>query len=164
MSKTPNTKISPTSINRTLVLAKISNLIENGRKEITTVKQLKKYPIGSMISYMNHDGVFKNGGFIIRFDENNEYFVYITPDFTSKWRVKYKFIKKMWVGDVYETHNDWVCIHPTKNPETKYKATIGNIVVYYCKDRTMLKRFLFTHKYDKMTKWYNYFERDRDEY
>jgi hypothetical protein len=161
MSKTPN--IGPSSVNRTLVLAKISNLIENGRKEITTVRELKKYPIGSMISYMNHDNVFKKGGFIVRFDVNDEYFVYITPDFTSKWRVKHKFVKKMWVGDVYETHNDWVCIHPTKNPETKYKAMIGNTVVYYCKDRTMLKRFIFTHKYDNMTKWYNYFGRDRDE-
>ena len=88
--------------------AKIDTIIENGRKEITTKKQLEKFPIGSLISYMNIDDRFRTGGFIIKFA--TDYFIYITPDFSTKYRARYSHILKMWAGNVYNTKNDIVII------------------------------------------------------
>ena len=93
-------------VNKSRIETKIQGYLESGRKEITTKTQLEKYPVGSMISYKNKNDDFKQGGFIIKFADN--YLIYITPDFTTKYRVWYKNIKTMWVGDVYKTKNDLV--------------------------------------------------------
>ena len=58
--KTP-VKIEPINKNKALLEAKIKSFIENGRKEIKTIDQLKKYQKGSHISYINKNGIYKSG-------------------------------------------------------------------------------------------------------
>jgi hypothetical protein len=159
-SKSQNSKsnkpyIASINKDKAALTAKIMTLIENGREEITTKEQLQEFPIGSVISYMNKAGIFKPAGFIKRFDD--DYFVYITPDFEKCIRVKYKQVKKIWVGNVYVTRNDIVSIVPSDNKKTKFVAMVGDVPVYYGRDNASLKRFLCTNKYKKMQQWYDIF-------
>lgn len=140
---------------KAVLLAKIETLIEYGRTEITTKEELEEYPIGSIVSYTNKNGIFKSGGFIIKFED--DYFIYITLDYSCKFRVRYKNINKMWVGDIYQVKNDVVSIIPTTNAKTNFKAKIGDVIVYYAKDNFGLKRFKNTQRYRNMVKWYEYF-------
>jgi hypothetical protein len=107
---------------------------------------------------MNNNDIFKPGGFIIKFAD--EYFAYITPDFTTKYKVRYNNVKKMWVGDVYKVTGDLISFaKPTQNP-TNFPVKIGNNVVYYAKSSYHVKRFICTAKYKRMINWYNYFKKD----
>jgi len=143
-------------VNKASFALKIDTMIENGRKEITTKKQLEKYPIGSLISYLNNQNIFKPGGFIIKF--NPEYFIYITSDFTTKYRARYSHIQKMWVGSVYKTKNDFASIVPTQQNKTKFPVIVNDIVIYYASDTYDVKRFKYTEKYKKIITWCQYFE------
>lgn len=153
---------------------KIDTMIKNGRKEIIVQdpladsssndkrkilelakKQLESYPIGSLISYMNTQGIFRLGGYIKRFD--NEWFVYTTTEFDKNIKVRYQYVQKMWVGNVYKCKNDVVSIVPATNKKTKFSAKIGNVVVCYARDNYVLQSYTYTHKYELMTKWYEKF-------
>ena len=144
-------------INNAVIAAKIETMIEHGRIEVTTKKQLEKYPIGSLISYMNKNNEFKQGGFITKFSD--EYFIYITPDFKTRYRVRYKNILKMWVGDVYTVTGDIISLAESTNEPTNFKVKIGNIVVYYAKDAFDAKRFSNTKKYKTMKAWFDFFNK-----
>lgn len=143
------------NIEKARVECKIMTMLENGRKEINTKKQLEKYPLGSMISYMNKSNIFRLGGFITKFAE--EYFIYITPDFKTRYRTRYQNIQKMWVGNVYEVTNDLVSIVGTSRNPTKHEVKINDIVVYYGNDSFDAKRFRCTEKYKRMVSWNKYF-------
>lgn len=147
--------VSPRVQSKTGIRLKTDTLIENGRKEILTKKQLEKYPIGSLISYLNTHGVFRIGGYLKRFDD--EYFVYTTVDFDKNIKVKYKCVSKMWVGSVYKCKNDVVSLIQCTNKKTKHYAKIGNITVYYTRDKNAIGRYLRTEKYQRMLKWYEKF-------
>jgi hypothetical protein len=142
-------------MNKAIVAAKIDTFVENGRKEITTKKQLEKFPIGSLISYMNIDNVFRSGGFIIKFTP--DYFIYITPDFSTKYRARYSHILKMWAGNVYNTQNDIVSIVPASQDKTNFSVVVNDIPIYYAKKSFDAKRFKHTAKYKKIIEWCTYF-------
>jgi hypothetical protein len=154
MSKSSNTKI----ISKAVCAAKISIMIENGRKECTSKEELEEFSIGSLISYMNKNNVFKQGGFIIKFAD--EYFIYITADFTTKYRARYKNILKMWVGDVYSVQNDIVSIVKTKQKKTNLPIKVNNVIVYYAAKKFDAIRFKHTKKYQNIMKWYDYFHKN----
>lgn len=143
-------------INKALFASRIDSMIENGRKEITTKKQLEKYPIGSLISYLRTDNIYKPGGYIIKFTP--EYFIYILHDFSAKYRARYNVIEKMWVGSVYNTTNDFVSITPIKHIKTNFPVIINDVTIYYAKNTFDVKRFINTEKYKKITQWCQYFE------
>lgn len=150
------------NLRKTDIETKISTLLERGRKEITSHKQLTKFPIGSLISYTNNDGVFKNGGFLYKFDKNGEWFVYITPDFETKIRVRYCNVKTMYVGDVFKVTSDIVSLsEPTTKP-TNFPVKIGDRIIYYGKSTFLAKRFMHTDKFKRMIKWYDYFISDKN--
>lgn len=127
----------------------------NGRKEITTVNELKKYPVGSLISYMNKFGIFKSAGFLWRVDDDN--FIYLNLDTNKKFRVRFKNVDKMWVGNVYNVKDDIVSIIPSTKNKTSKPVTIGKINIYYAKDKYDYNRYLCTKKYKLMKKWYEVF-------
>ncbi|BCS83768.1 putative helicase [Cotonvirus japonicus] len=135
--------------------AKISILLEYGRKEITTKKQLEKFPIGSIISYLNQQDLYRPGGFITKFADN--YFIYVTPDFKTKYRVKYKNVKKMWVGDVYKVKNDVISLSETTQKETNFPVKIGETVIYYASNNFNKTRYMNSKKFKIITTWYDYF-------
>ena len=143
-------------MNKALFATKIQLLVEKGRKEITTKKQLEKFPIGSSISYTNIDNVFRPGGFIIEFKP--DYFIYITTDFETKRKGKYARIIKMWVGYPLHTRNDIVSIIKSDKQKTKFPVKVNNIAVYYAKDSHDAKRFKNTDKYKKLILWSEYFD------
>ncbi|AEQ32559.1 hypothetical protein [Megavirus chiliensis] len=153
--KLTETNIEPINKNKAMLSAKIESLIENGRKEIKRQKELEKYPIGSLISYFNKDGVFKIGGFIKNFGDDN--FVYLSSDFEKNIRVRYCNVDKMYVGDVFKTKNDIVSIVPYTKTKTNFPVKIGDVVVYYGKNNTMSRRFMHTQKYKRMDQWYKIF-------
>ena len=143
-------------VNKALFASRIEVMIENGRHEITTKKQLEKYPIGSLISYLNINNVFRPGGFIIKFTP--EYFIYISPDFTTKYRARYNHIQTIWVGSVYHTKNDFVSIVQTSQKKTNFPVIVNDIIIYYGKNTFDIKRFQNTDKYKKIIQWCQYFE------
>lgn len=140
--------------------AKIASYLENGRSEITTKKELKKYPIGSMISFIKKERIFKPGGFLTKIAD--DHFTYITPDFQNKYRVKYSNIVKMWVGDVYSTVNDLVSLVKDSKKKTNFPVEVAGIIVYYAKNNYDAKRFKGTDRYKVMSDWCNYFLPDSD--
>lgn len=100
--------------------------VKNIRNEITTKKQLEKYPIGSLISYENTKGDFKLGGYIIEFHDT--YFVYVYLDFVVTHVGRYSRIKKMWVASVCRFNVK------TSQDKTLYPHKSGDVVVYYATD------------------------------
>jgi len=147
-------------INKAVLRLKINTMIENGRTEITNMKKLKKFPIGSLISYINSSGVFKVGGFLtaVRVDS----FSYIDPDFQSRRRVKLNKIDKAWVGSVYDVSNDFVSIIPTSQSETNFPVIVQDIVIFYATTSYNKKRFQNTLKYLRIQKWIDYFSDNSD--
>lgn len=134
---------------------KIVQMLDNGRKEISSNSQLKKYDKGSLISYLNKNNEFKLGGFLL--EVTDDYFIYLATDFVTKFRARFKNIQKMWVGDVYSTYNDIVSLVKAKNKKTNFPVTVNNIVVYYAKNNFNVVRFKNTSKYKNMVKWVEYF-------
>ena len=156
MSKTNIDKKS--SVNKARIAAKVMGLVENGRKELTSKKQLEKYPIGSLISFETKSGIFRPGGFITKFCD--ESFIYITPEFDQKYRGRYANIKKMWVGNVYEVYNDLVSLSKTKQNPTKFAIEVNGIVIHYARSAFEKKRAMNTDKYKRLMKWNEYFNGD----
>ena len=141
---------------RAAILTRIDHLIKIGRKEITTKKELEKFSIGSVVSYMNTRNDFKVGGFIMKFCD--EYFIYIMPDFITKIRVRYVNILKMWVGNVYEVKNDIVSIVTTPQEKTNFYVKVNDIFIYYGKRQYDIDRFKNSRKYQNIDNWIKYFE------
>lgn len=149
--------IEPINKNRSLVEAKIEQLIENGRVEITSKKELKQFAIGSLISYMNTNDIFKSCGFLTKITD--DYFIYVKPDFESKFKVRFAHVQKIWVGDVYHVKNDLISITKTitERPQSKFEVIINNVIVYYGKDKSDYRRFIHTQKYKIMLMWSKFF-------
>lgn len=134
---------------------KLLKFIEYGRKEITSKKELEKFPIGSILSYMNINNQFKQGGFIIKFAD--DYFIFITLDFSTKYRVRYKNVSKMWAGDVFNIHNDFISFTESSQKKTNFPVKINDSIIYYATSDLDKKDFMSTDHYKKLINWYNYF-------
>lgn len=151
----PNGIIPNTLYRKDLITIKIIHLIERGRTEISTKSELEKFSIGSIISYTNHQGHLKMGGFITKFA--NEYFIYVAYDLTTRYRARYVNIDKMWVGDIYKVKNDIISLAPASQEITNYPVTVGGIVIHYAPNKFQMKRFVCTERYQLLIGWYNYF-------
>lgn len=143
--------------NKSILEMKLETFIENGRKEISSREELKEFPAGSLISYINIYDTFKPCGFLTKVTK--DYFIYLAPDFESKFKVKFINVKKMYVGSVYETKNDLVSIIKSTQPKTKFEVVIDGIVVFYAKDSFNVKRFQHTKKYKLMDNWIKFFKK-----
>lgn len=143
------------SINKSIIRTRVASLIGNGRKQITTVKELREYSIGSLISYLNNNGELKNGGFLWKITD--EYFIYLAPDFVTKKRVRFKNVAKMLVGNVHSVNNDIVSIVKTDKLKTNYPVEIDEVIVYYARSEYDVKRFKNTDRYINMMKWIEFF-------
>lgn len=128
--------------------------VNENRNEIATKKELEKYPIGSAISHMTINSNFKSGGFITKFCK--DYFIYILPDFVTKYKARYENISKIWVGNVYATENDIVSIIPSKRKKTKCAVIINDIAIFYGTEYDCIL-FKNSKKYKMIMKWYQYF-------
>ncbi|BCS83791.1 hypothetical protein QLL95_gp0332 [Cotonvirus japonicus] len=82
------------------------------------------------------------------------------PDFETKYRVKYKNVDKLWVGDVHKTKNDIVSIVKTSQKKTRFPVKFDDVLIYYAVDSYDVKRYKKTKKYENMTKWYDYFKKN----
>lgn len=142
-----------------IIATKITNFIKRGRIEVTTKKELEKFPAGSLISYITKNGIYKNGGFITKFGDN--YFIYVTLDsdlnLSTKYRAYYDNISKMWAGDVYKVTDDIVSMAQCSKKKTNFPVIIGNVVVYYGIGTFDMIRFTHTDKYKILISWYKYF-------
>lgn len=156
-SKSKNKSKNANYVNRSQaeLNAKLAILVKSGRKEITTKTELEKYPIGSLVSYMNKHKIYKSAGFTIKYAE--DYFIYITTDFQTKYRVKYKNILKMWVRRADDTSTDLVSYANSTQNKTNFPIKAGNKIVYYAKNNYDKERFINTEKYKRLVEWYNYF-------
>ncbi len=113
------------------------------------------YSPGSPISYLNNNGVFKQAGFLVKVTD--EYFIYITPDFSQKYRVRFKNVQKMLVGNVHKLNNDLICLTKTKQKKTNFPVELTGIIVYYAQSSFDRTRFINTDRYKRMLDWCNYF-------
>lgn len=133
---------------------KEAKYLNKGRKVIKTKKELEQYSTGSLISYINKCNEFRQGGYVTKVTE--EYFIYLTPDFQTKYRVRFNIVKKMWIGDVYEVENDIVSFKTMLN-KTNFPVKFGNIIIHYASNNSQAKRFKNTKKYEIMCNWYKIF-------
>ncbi len=155
MSKS-NKKVYVEKQTKDLIHAKITSFLNNGRKEIKTKKQLEKYSIGSVVSYVTKKGIFRPGGFIVEFEDDG--FIYKDPSFDKhRYRVKYDIIKKMWVGNVYKIKNDLVSLVPDPKKPTNFPVKVAGITVYYAKSNHDINRYVGTDRYNLYLKWSKYF-------
>lgn len=156
---TKKINIEPINKNKALIEAKIKYMINNGRVEITSINDLKKYPIGSMVSYMTKKGIYKSGGFLLKINDHidDNYFIYVNFDKDQKIRVRMERVDKIWIGDVYKTSNDVVSLVATKKKETSKPVIIGDIVIYYANSIYDYNRYVCTNKYKLTQKWYEMF-------
>lgn len=138
-----------------ITCAKIQTLLDNGRIEISTKEELEEYPLGSLISYMNNNHILKSGGFVTKFSD--DYFIYITPDFGQKYRVRYINVHKMWVGDVKKVKNDLISLTKTTQKKTNFPVTVNGVIIYYAHKKFDQNRFMNTQKYKRIVEWNNYF-------
>lgn len=151
--KNPHKK-EPINKSKALVQVRIKKLIQNGRVEVTTKEELEKYPVGlSLISYINTRGIFRSGGYLHKFGDN--YFIYIVPITGEKYRVRYEFVNKIWVGNVKDLNDDIVHLVSTDKKETDFPVKLGNTILYYAKESYDRKRFCCTNKYQIMEDWFN---------
>lgn len=141
--------------NKALLEAKVKTMIKNGRKEITSIDELKKFPLGSMISYINKKGKFKSGGFLWKI--NDEYFIYLILQTNQKIRVRIKYVEKIWIGNVFTTKNDVVSLIKYSGTKTTRPVIVNNIAVYYAKDSHDYNRYICTNKYKLMKVWSDVF-------
>jgi len=143
--------------NKAALKAKINKMLENGRVEIQTRQQLENFPLGSLVSYLTKEGLYRSGGFLKTIQD--DYFVLLggTKDDRISFSVQFKNIKSMYVGNPMKTKSDNVSIVPTTKPKTKFPVTIGKVVVYYAKDKFDYNRFLETAKYKRYMDWYEKF-------
>lgn len=151
--KTNNSKKN--TVNKARNKSKISKIINDGREEITEKSQLEKFKKGSLISFSSISDKFRIGGFIVGFCDDS--FIYVTPDFKKKYRVKYRKIVKIWVGDVYKVKNDIISFVPSSQFPTKWEVKINDIVIYYAASKYDADRFKNTDKYMKLLQWNDYF-------
>jgi hypothetical protein len=140
--------------NKALMKVTKDKLLTVGRQKISTRDELKKFPMGSNISYKSISGNFRLAGWLT--DINDDNFMY-TPDFEHKIRVKFSRVKRMWVGSVYETDGDVVSIYPTKKIETKFPVIVNGVIVHYCRNEYYVKVYKASEKFDRIIEWCNYF-------
>jgi very-short-patch-repair endonuclease len=140
--------------------AEVKHLINCGRVQVDNKEELENYPTGSLISYININNKFKSGGFFYRSSE--DYFVYITPDYERKIRVRYNNIQSIWVGYVFSVKEDIVNIAQITQEKNKFPVEICDVIVYYAKNKTDKKRYMITQEFKVMMKWYEFFMEEDD--
>jgi len=157
---TSMSKTRPKLFRKDVIDVIILTMLENGRKELTTKKQLEKFPIGSLISYRTKKGEFRHGGFITKFESDS--FIYKRPEFGKhSHRVRYSIVDKMWVGGVYTVKNDFVSlVKDPKNP-TNFPVEVGGVIVYYARTNFDRRRFMSTERYRVYKRWCDYFLADQ---
>jgi hypothetical protein len=146
---------TPNKIDKSAINVKINSLLDNGRKEISSLKQLATYPPGTLISYLNTNGLFRLAGFLLQTHSNS--FSFVTPDFTKRFRINFKFVSRLFVGSVYHCSNDLVSIIPTSKSETNFPVSIGDVIVFYAQTTYTKKRYQATEKFIRAVKWHEFF-------
>jgi hypothetical protein len=147
-------KSSLKGVNRSkaLLKAKIIRMLKNGRQEVNSLENLKTYPIGSLLSYVNKKGTFKIGGYLVQVED--ETFVYELLDFSKKFRVKMSHVDAIWIGRVDKLNSDYIDLTPTNRPSTSFPVKIGDSIIYYAKNNYDVQRYCCTDKYISCTKWH----------
>jgi hypothetical protein len=159
--KSSKTNIEPINQNKAALEAKLNTMVENGRREIYSHKELIKFKPGSLISYMNKKGIFYSGGFLMRID--HDIFVYIKTDFKTKMRVKFSNVDKLWCGSVFSVTNDIISLVKTTGAKTSFPVKINNIIIYYARSNFDRKRFMCTKRYKLLTQWCDMFCYNNDD-
>jgi len=141
-----NTELSRINSSPALVQAKINKLLNSGRKEITTKKELEKFPLGSLVSYVTKDGLYRSGGFLRTIQD--KYFALQGGNVVNpiSFSVQFNNISKMYIGSPVKLAN-------RTDKKTKFEVKINGKVVYYAKSNYDAKRFMGTQKYKRMVKY-----------
>lgn len=134
----------------------IASYIKKGRCEITCYQDLKKFKKGHLISYLNIYGELKRAGFLLHVKK--DYFVYLGLDLKTKKKVRYQFVDKMYVGDVYQVKNDIISLFPTIKKPTKYPLIVDGIVINYFTSEFAKKMYEYTQKHQILIKWIEIFK------
>lgn len=138
-----HTELGRINNNPILFQAKIKELLDSGREEIKTKRQLSEFPLGSLVSYVTKDGLYRSGGFLRTIQD--KYFALQGGNSTNpiSFSVQFDNIAKMYVGSPVKLAN-------RTDKKTNFEVKIGNKVVYYAKSNYDAKRFKSTQKYKRM--------------
>jgi len=142
------TVLTQINSNKALFDAKIESMLENGRKEIHTRDELLLYPLGSLVSYVTVEGLYRSGGFLRAIKD--VYFALGGGTFNHpvSFCVQFENVQAMYVGPpIFNTNR--------KGQKTNFKVKIGKKVVYYAKDNYDRRRFKNTQRYKRMKSIYD---------
>lgn len=143
-----DTELTKINNDKALVKAKIKTLLDNGRKKITTKEELCEEPLGSLVSYITTDGLYRSGGFLRAIKDTYFALQGGTVQMPISFCVQFENIKAMYVGSPVRSTN-------RKKKKTNFPVKIGDKVVYYAKDNFDRNRFKATKRYKDMKKWFN---------
>lgn len=129
-----------------MIKQKIKKLIKSGRNVIKTKEELKKFPLGTLVSYITKEGLYRSGGFLRSI--KNKYFALQGGNVANpiSFPVQFSNIKKMYVGSPIKNVNRTV-------KKTNFPVMIGKTIVYYAKSNYDIKRFKATKKYFRMASY-----------
>jgi hypothetical protein len=136
------------NITKDEVETKIISLIESECEEITTKDELETYKLGSLISYLTSSNVFKLGGLITIFKE--EYFIYDKLNSSTRYRVRYCNIIKMWVGDFVKLKHKLTRLVNSASQTSHSKIDIDKIEIVYNGKLVDVKQSVGINKYNSI--------------
>lgn len=132
-----------------LIKGKIKQLIKSGRDVVKTRAELLNYPLGSLVSYITKEGLYRSGGFLRTIKD--KYFALQGGNIANpiSFCVQFSNVKKMYVGSPIKNANRTV---ETSN----FPVQVGEKIVYYAKSNYDVKRFKATKKYKRMIDYEKY--------
>lgn len=134
---------------------KIQQLKEYGREELEP-EQIKDYPIGSLISYLDNNNKFYRGGVIDKIKDDK---IKINDEYINLDK-----IKTAWVGYPANLRGDMISYVEDKKNKTKYPVMIGDKAIYYAKDKFDNMRFCNTDKFEMINAWHQaYYDEKYDQ-
>ncbi|RYE11574.1 MAG: hypothetical protein EOP34_12155 [Rickettsiales bacterium] len=77
-------------------------------------------------------------------------------DFSTKYRIRYNKIKRIWVGNVFQVEGDYISFKESPY-KTKFPIKIGDYIVKYVTNKHQENIFTARDKYKNMVKWYDMF-------
>lgn len=149
--KAGETMLADINRSRETVEARIKMLLDNGRRIIRNRREFRNEPLGSLVSYVTKENLYRSGGFLKKIEK--DYFVIQGGTYGKpiSFTVQFNNVHYVIVGSPIRSTQK-------KLKTTNFPVSIGDKVVYYARDNYDRKRFKMTEKYKNMEIWKKQYE------
>lgn len=116
-------------------------------KELKEIKkELSEIGMGTFIICMKKRSLNKQCGFLILLSESS----FTIKENENEMEILYEEVTNIKIKEI--------SITMTKGKATYYPIKIGEVIVYYARNKSDMERYLLSSKYMRMAEWYNLFE------